>query len=576
MMRKFTCACMLLAAACQAPPSVVVTIEDPGGEAQDADEVAISILSDPETEQVRALAGRTFPLSFVLVGEAKQRDTVRVWARRAQTRFAFGEASVRFADRGVGAATIVLSRSCETAADCDDGLFCSGLEQCVAGQCRPGTDPCEVGAAQCVQTRCDETQQSCVFEVVAGLDDNNPCTDDLCTDLGPRHSASAAGQLCLAPQLAEQLGVCEAGYCEASRCGDGYIDPRVPERCDAGRELLACRACQITLQRLSLSAQGGDLNADSQVEYVSENGQWLVFRTAADAEAAGLGSRRFDFPGWYFADSDRVLLHLPTLATVNLGRIPVLGVTDSGLVLGFGQEQMLMLIGPIGQPTTLLRPSGYDRVAAAAISSDGSRVVARLQSSANRSSLVYVWGVDRQPILAPQVNDGYGYALTPDGRYLATPNARHDLDTGEVVNIEFGSSSLAPSPEGRVFISADGARIVYETLPLQGSYRVAIVEVGGEPRLLSKMRPCGVAWDQDVVVGIGPNGYARLDLRTDTVEPVGFGPSGEPLYVYGGQRPAECGAPVDGRYLVMTSNAAVPLVNDDNDSDDVFYLPLLP
>ncbi|RMD67387.1 hypothetical protein D6817_01770, partial [Candidatus Pacearchaeota archaeon] len=59
---------------------------------------------------------------------------------------------------------------CSTNADCDDGLYCNGQEQCQQGVCVSGTPPqCDDGI-QCTVDTCDENTDSCVF-----TPDNNLC-----------------------------------------------------------------------------------------------------------------------------------------------------------------------------------------------------------------------------------------------------------------------------------------------------------------------------------------------------------------------------------------------------------------
>ncbi len=41
------------------------------------------------------------------------------------------------------------ANTCGVAAECDDGLFCNGVEDCVGGICTAGTPPCGIGAAVC-------------------------------------------------------------------------------------------------------------------------------------------------------------------------------------------------------------------------------------------------------------------------------------------------------------------------------------------------------------------------------------------------------------------------------------------
>ena len=49
---------------------------------------------------------------------------------------------------------------CFMAADCDDGLFCSGVEGCAAGACVPGPTPCSDDGLSCTAS-CDESAQAC-------------------------------------------------------------------------------------------------------------------------------------------------------------------------------------------------------------------------------------------------------------------------------------------------------------------------------------------------------------------------------------------------------------------------------
>ena len=63
-------------------------------------------------------------------------------------------------------ARLVCTGECETPADCDDGLFCNGPENCVQGTCEPGEAPCA--------GLCDEELDACVD----CLEDAD-CTDGL-------------------------------------------------------------------------------------------------------------------------------------------------------------------------------------------------------------------------------------------------------------------------------------------------------------------------------------------------------------------------------------------------------------
>ena len=78
-------------------------------------------------------------------------------------------------DRGDDASTDGDARTsdsgvvCASDAECDDGLFCNGLETCVNGTCVDGADPCGVDET------CNETTNSC---------DPGPCTSNAQCDNG--------------------------------------------------------------------------------------------------------------------------------------------------------------------------------------------------------------------------------------------------------------------------------------------------------------------------------------------------------------------------------------------------------
>jgi len=62
---------------------------------------------------------------------------------------------------------------CHTDADCDDGLFCTGIERCVAGECEEGYPPCP-GLDDVCGPECREELDACV----------SFCTDDAQCDDG--------------------------------------------------------------------------------------------------------------------------------------------------------------------------------------------------------------------------------------------------------------------------------------------------------------------------------------------------------------------------------------------------------
>jgi hypothetical protein len=79
---------------------------------------------------------------------------------------------------------------CVDDADCNDGLFCNGVETCemsigdpCPGEniCLPGDDPCDDGLFCNGEEICDEENDSCTHSGNP-CDDTNDCTDDTCSE----------------------------------------------------------------------------------------------------------------------------------------------------------------------------------------------------------------------------------------------------------------------------------------------------------------------------------------------------------------------------------------------------------
>ncbi len=72
----------------------------------------------------------------------------------------------------------IFPASCDSDPQCDDGLFCTGVETCDAGFCRFGDDPCP-------GQFCNEQTETCGCLTDPDCDDEDPCTADSCdTDTG--------------------------------------------------------------------------------------------------------------------------------------------------------------------------------------------------------------------------------------------------------------------------------------------------------------------------------------------------------------------------------------------------------
>ena len=110
---------------------------------------------------------------------------------------------------------------CVSAAECDDGMYCNGLESCEGGFCRPGMPVLCDDAWACTRNTCDETSDGC-----ATTPNHELCGGRLCD---PARSLPGGD-----------------GCIDASRClGDGDCDDGVycngPETCGPNGACVAGR-----------------------------------------------------------------------------------------------------------------------------------------------------------------------------------------------------------------------------------------------------------------------------------------------------------------------------------------------
>ncbi len=150
---------------------------------------------------------------------------------------------------------------CGSAADCDNGFYCDGIEECVGGRCQAGIGPdCDDGIA-CTRDSCRETDQACVHEpddsrcdngvycdgqetcdALAGCkpgiaivcDDHVVCTIDACNEANracahiPDASLCDDGLYCNGGMICDALFGCQSG--PPIICFDGI--PCTVDRCD--------------------------------------------------------------------------------------------------------------------------------------------------------------------------------------------------------------------------------------------------------------------------------------------------------------------------------------------------------
>ena len=127
---------------------------------------------------------------------------------------------------------------------CDDSVFCTDGDVCIAGECRSGgMRDCQAMDAPCLRGVCDEGRGACMSEPVDDgefCDDGMFCTvddvcrDGLCVGQTPR-DCSEMDHACRRGLCFEDTARCEAVAVNDGRSCDDGVFCTVDERCDSGR-----------------------------------------------------------------------------------------------------------------------------------------------------------------------------------------------------------------------------------------------------------------------------------------------------------------------------------------------------
>ncbi|MFH1110596.1 MAG: S8 family serine peptidase [Planctomycetota bacterium] len=171
-------------------------------------------------------------------------------------------------DRGYGWGRIdvinslnLVDTSCDVPADCDDGLWCNGAEDCVAGECVNGTAPNCADAVACTTDACNEGTDSCDHTA------NNAYCDD--------------GLFCNGSETCNVTLGCQAG-----------TDPCAPDPCDEVNNRCTGSG-EVWMVFTATTAIPGVGNAENEdiVAYDLAAGTW---RMVFDGSDVGLGGFAID------------------------------------------------------------------------------------------------------------------------------------------------------------------------------------------------------------------------------------------------------------------------------------------
>ncbi|MHC4836842.1 MAG: hypothetical protein ACYTF3_01455 [Planctomycetota bacterium] len=171
-------------------------------------------------------------------------------------------------------------------AACSNGQFCDGAEICdPVNDCQPGVAPVLNDGVGCTRDRCDEDRDEVVHEPDDSVcDDQAVCNGaEFCDPInGCLPGQNPANGTVCAPNPRQ---ICLGGACEASVCGDGFVDAGRGETCEppeAGCNPATCQRgggggdCDYggyALQpQIAYSCVFGLVNLQYQAFNISENG----------------------------------------------------------------------------------------------------------------------------------------------------------------------------------------------------------------------------------------------------------------------------------------------------------------
>jgi len=107
---------------------------------------------------------------------------------------------------------------CTTREDCDDGVFCNGVEECVGGGCTSARNAACRDPGGCAKATCDEAGGGCSF------DPSGTCIDGICrVDVG-----CTKPEGCTTDAECDDMRSCTDDHCDGGVCVHVPIDARCP------------------------------------------------------------------------------------------------------------------------------------------------------------------------------------------------------------------------------------------------------------------------------------------------------------------------------------------------------------
>ncbi|MCG3130734.1 MAG: hypothetical protein FLDDKLPJ_01506 [Phycisphaerae bacterium] len=282
--------------------------------------------------------------------------------------------------------------ACTVDADCSDGLFCNGNETCVDGACVAGTAPCTEG-----QT-CDDTADECVTPCDEDADCDNglfcdgteTCVDGACAD---GTSPCADGQDC-----DEDTDTC--GCTEDADCDDGLFCNGT-ETCDVGTGV-----CVDGTEPCNVDETCDEENDDC----IAPTGTTVELTTGVDIETTGSGDDFFD--GSLFFEGG--------VGNMTLGNSDDLDAGDGDGDRLFVQTKGAVNIGPAGlHGLEEIVVENTDAANAATLTLTNSDSVTHLESNSSANAVTFAAAQTLIETFA-MTNTGQNMTATLSGTGLLT------------------------------------------------------------------------------------------------------------------------------------------------------------
>lgn len=185
---------------------------------------------------------------------------------------------------------------CTDGAQCQDGLFCNGIEICNAGTCVSGTAPSCDDLVACTADSCNEGTDGCDHVATNALcDDGTVCTDDVCNAVtGCGHTNNSVA--CDDADACTTGDVCSGGICTSggpANCDDGVAC--TTDGCDAGGGCTHVSTC--TAGQTCNVTTGVCETPTAPPLPIVQGDVWRWFKGSVEPEATWT-SRTFDDTGW--------------------------------------------------------------------------------------------------------------------------------------------------------------------------------------------------------------------------------------------------------------------------------------